>query len=333
MKDIGTQEDPLTFIGDELRVDVFDGSDPAETGTRRWWFRPDLSVNDSDAVIRVNNNGDLVDVPVFEQSTSVEAGIDTRFGVVAPSLSEPAFIPLTDPADAAFSFNRVEAPDGTELSLHNRTAPGSAIPDSRVARWTFDSADTSGSTATDSWGSFDATINGATTGVSGEIGEAYDFDGNDDVYASDVVVNGIGSGAFSVSAWVNLDSTAVQGIFDFLDQSEDTVLYHYDSGGGPWHFSTDSGQSAEIEAGTATTGTWTHLVATAGGSNQTLYQDGSQIGSNSDAASLSYTGGIVFGQYAGSNYLDGQLDDLRVYDKALTSTEVSNLYNTGSISG
>jgi len=33
------------------------------------------------------------------------------------------------------------------------------------------------------------------------------------------------------------------------------------------------------------------------------------------------------------NYWDGYIDDLRIYDKELSNTEVSNLYNTGIIDG
>jgi hypothetical protein len=221
--------------------------------------------------------------------------------------------------------------DGAQW-VQTQASSSSDIPDSGISRLTFDDADTGGGTATDVWGGYDGTINGATTGVSGELGEAYSFDGNDDeVFVSDVVSNGIVSGAFSVSVWVYLEGTGLQGIFDFLNQTEDTLLYHVDSGGGPWHFSTNSGQSDEVQAGTNPTQTWTHLVATVDGSEQTLYQDGSQIGSNTDAVSISYSDGIVFGQYGSGNFFGGRLDDPRVYGKALTATEVSNLYNSGSI--
>ena len=170
-EDLGSADYPQKLIGEELQLDVFDGTDPADTGTRRWWYRSDLSVNNSDAVIRVNDNGNIVDVPVYEQSTTVEAGIDTSFGVVAPGLSEPAFVPMADPADAAFDFARVEQPGGSELALHNRTAPGSGIPDSEDLHLRVSALD-------------DGRATGAITTIPDQTGNGFDLSGNAEIVSS-----------------------------------------------------------------------------------------------------------------------------------------------------
>jgi hypothetical protein len=63
-----------------------------------------------------------------------------------------------------------------------------------------------------------------------------------------------------------------------------------------------------------------------------LYLDGGQVDSAGSGPKPS--GGRTFkigGQTDFGHYWDGRIDDVRVYDKGLTSTEVSNLYNTGSI--
>jgi len=339
MKDIGTQEDPLTFIGDELRVDVFDGSDPAETGTRRWWFRPDLSVNDSDAVIRVNNNGDLVDVPVFEQSTSVEAGIDTRFGVVAPSLSEPAFIPLTDPADAAFSFNRVEAPDGTELSLHNRTAPGSGIPDSVAAQYLFED-DTDTSVADDNVGSYNADITGATYSSDSQSGAfALSHDGSGDYLKSQSTVDLVSSG----------EADAI-GLGGFIKpQSANRFPYPVSYGPttgdffGIWvDVEGGSGINARLLVGgsfvdvntSVSYNSYQHVYANATGSEINLIVDGTVADSTthsiniSDLASGSLWTGIRPDQVGNDDFsLSGLVDNATYSDRELTESDVQALIN------
>jgi len=68
------------------------------------------------------------------------------------------------------------------------------------------------------------------------------------------------------------------------------------------------------------------------GSTVELYADATSIGT--DTASGGHTNenvsiGNIFA--LGSGGYDGKIDDIRVYNKGLTSSEVSDLYNTGSI--
>jgi len=82
------------------------------------------------------------------------------------------------------------------------------------------------------------------------------------------------------------------------------------------------------------TGQWYHVVATHDGSTPTLYLDGSQVGSTSISGSYAtISQNLLIGDSAAGygNPWEGDIDDLRVYDKVLTSTEISNLYNNGSI--
>ena len=86
-----------------------------------------------------------------------------------------------------------------------------------------------------------------------------------------------------------------------------------------------------------TANVWHHYVLTLGNGVATAYYDGSQI------AQFSYTGSIKFsnGQYTLGHYnafpsglstspFGGKIDELSIWDKILSSSEVTSLYNSGN---
>jgi hypothetical protein len=87
---------------------------------------------------------------------------------------------------------------------------------------------------------------------------------------------------------------------------------------------------------TTTTGSWVHIVGTYDGSTIKLYRDNVLDGS------LSYTGGVQYdtdGFYigrrhdaggAGSIYWNGKIGQTMIWNRALTSAEVTELYNGGA---
>lgn len=80
-------------------------------------------------------------------------------------------------------------------------------------------------------------------------------------------------------------------------------------------------------------GYWHHITATTDGTNFVLYVNGVQVNSKSSTfTALTYAGSDYIGQGAGSGgYFNGQLDDVRIYNRALSATEVAALYQSGSI--
>jgi len=80
---------------------------------------------------------------------------------------------------------------------------------------------------------------------------------------------------------------------------------------------------------------WHHVGVTHDGSGTyTVYVDGSSVGNASLPTPSTASDSNVLGaqpSISNTRTLDGQLDQSRLYDKALTSTEVSNLYNNGRI--
>ena len=87
---------------------------------------------------------------------------------------------------------------------------------------------------------------------------------------------------------------------------------------------------------TVTDGNWHHAVATQNGSAQALYLDGVSQGTASGAAG-NYTGywrigGGTFGGWPnyGGSYVSGNIDEVGIWNVALTSAQVTTLYNSGA---
>jgi len=232
----------------------------------------------------------------------------------------------------------IDGTDVQEITVDGQTVFTAGIPQppSGLAYWTFDNDDTSGSTAIDVWGGNNLTINGATTGVSGAndtytTNEAYDFDGSNDTVEG---TNLLSWSQLSVSLWVNSDTLAGSERYIFhvgASAGNYYPLIVFNSGGSLFVVDYDE---SEVSGGTPTTGVWTMLTFTFDGSNIEMFIDGSSVDTNT--ASGGHTNenvsiGQIFGFTDTQNYFDGKIDDIRVYDKALSSTEVSDLYNNGSI--
>ena len=163
---------------------------------------------------------------------------------------------------------------------------------------------------------------------------AYSFDGNDDYVA--LPTSGVSSSQNlnSFSLWVNPDYI-----------SSTTVIFNAGTGINGNRFinlgitSTGNilcGRSNDwLIAGSHTTSSWYHLCVVSNGTSISSYKDGSLIGSRTDAL-VSYTetecrlGGFI----RDTNYqYDGLLDDLRVFDRALTPTEIKHLASKRGVLG
>ncbi len=176
---------------------------------------------------------------------------------------------------------------------------------------------------------FDATVAGATltTNRLGEANSAFYFDGTSSVINLPVslIQQLAGSTPVSVSAW-------------FYTTSEDhTALLSF---GGPnpgeaFEMDLISGSFVYIEIGGGNIssplfvadGQWHQGVFVDNGSSTTLYVDGKPTASGAVASDRGTTGGLVGGNLGGGWHWQGGIDDVRFYNRALSSNDVSNLYS------
>ncbi|OHA17483.1 MAG: hypothetical protein A3G52_04585 [Candidatus Taylorbacteria bacterium RIFCSPLOWO2_12_FULL_43_20] len=209
-----------------------------------------------------------------------------------------------------------------------------------IGHWAFD--DASGTNASDSSGNGrTASLQGGAGWSTGKIVGAVSLDGTND-YVDTGYSNSLGS--FTAAVWYKSTNTQTSEIAR-------AVAGNMTSGGGFWLIPEWANPSPIFAYGFISTSAdnaallfsqsegfrsgWHHLAITYDGSSAKIYQDGSlrEIRSVSLGSVPSGTS-IKFGQRGdGLYYFKGLLDDARFYNRALSASEISELYNyTGDVS-
>jgi hypothetical protein len=145
-----------------------------------------------------------------------------------------------------------------------------------------------------------------------------------------------GATAFTVATWVRLDATAGWArVFDFGSGTGSYLFLTPRSSAGTARYAiTTGGAGAEqqINAPAALpVGTWTHVAVTHTGNLGVLYVNGAEVARNSaltirpSALGSTTQNWIGRSQYAGDPYLAAAVDDFRIYSRALSAAEVSQL--------
>ncbi|MBI2278917.1 MAG: prepilin-type N-terminal cleavage/methylation domain-containing protein [Candidatus Brennerbacteria bacterium] len=217
------------------------------------------------------------------------------------------------------------------------------VPDGLTGRWGFDEVETSTSTT-----AYDATGNGRHATLNGPsratstcmIGNCLNFDGVNDVMtisngSSEVVP--AGNAAFSLSLWFNADAVGTSTLRS-LASNETYAASGFRFGIGESDpqklkfWSTESGGTISLTStSTIAAGTRYHAVVVYTGSSATLYVDGAEEHTDSSGIVVSNTNDIkIAGAIGGKEYFDGTLDDVRFYNRALSSEEVRQLSHSGA---
>ena len=197
--------------------------------------------------------------------------------------------------------------------------------DGLVAAYGFE--EPSGSTAVDSAGSADTgTLNGASRVAAGRFGAALSFDGNDRVDVADSASLDL-STAMTLEAWVKPNSVSDWRTVVFKERpgSMAYTLYGADDAGRPM-VEINAGAAMRDVRGTspAPTGAWMHLATTYDGATLRLYVGGVQVGSRAVTGQIGISSGAlrIGGNTIWGEYFDGLIDEVRVYNRALTAAEI-----------
>ncbi len=193
------------------------------------------------------------------------------------------------------------------------------------------------------------TNNGATltTDRFGVSGKAYSFNG----VSSFIEVNNDSSlclPIYSISAWVKPNGYYLSGTDDanyILGKGNDFNDGHYSL-----HYKTIS-QKARASIGVGSSGLyvnstsdilssdWVHIASTWDGNNLKIYINGSLENLVSVASNVQgiNSENLYFGTMAANTtwpyWLNGKLDDIAIYNRALTPSEITQLYNAGNVAG
>ncbi|SEE15632.1 Concanavalin A-like lectin/glucanases superfamily protein [Streptomyces sp. 3213] len=183
---------------------------------------------------------------------------------------------------------------------------------------------------------------GAALGVAGVDGTAVSLDGVDDYLVSDIPTVDT-SGSFSVAAWVKLDKMPDGAAVIAAQPGNNAPGFelYYSKGYDRWVFnqySSDTTTATPVRvmqstAGGVKAGEWVHLTGTysSGSDLLSLYVNGALAGTAAYSTPWDARRGLQIGaaNLGGTvtNFFPGTIDDVRVFDKPLSSAEVTNLYN------
>jgi hypothetical protein len=202
-----------------------------------------------------------------------------------------------------------------------------------VGWWKFD--ETEGGNASDSSGN---NHTGRLVGdpqwqpTGGKVGGALEFDGVDDHVETDYATD---LSAWSVAVWVNSPAaptpTGPNGPVHRqknyqINWDHQQATFRGAAGtmvGGRWH----AASFGELQANK-----WYHLAATYDEENLKAYKDGVLITNNSAPSGKpeAESGTLKFGRHLEwTEYFGGTIDDIRIYNYALSEGDITALYNKG----
>jgi glucose/arabinose dehydrogenase len=240
----------------------------------------------------------------------------------------------------AASYRFVSWSDGG-AAAHTIVAPATATtytanyepagPSGLVAAYSADAG--TGTTLADVSGNGNtATITGATWSGAGRFGGALSFDGvNDWATVADAAPLDLTAG-MTLEAWVRPSSVASWQTVLLKEQPGNLVYALYGS--------TDTNRpSGHVNVGgdldtrgpaTLPANAWTHLAATYDGATLRLYVNGTQASSRAVPGSMvASTGALrIGGNSVWGEWFAGLIDEIRIYNRALSATEVQNDMNT-----
>jgi hypothetical protein len=207
---------------------------------------------------------------------------------------------------------------------------------SLIGWWRMDTNDDLNGVTLDRSGSGN---NASLTGIAsstfystGKIGQGFLFDGTNDVAST--TLDGTTLTELTVSFWVNptsLDST-VRGLFQWADKLTDTspfILFNRYTAVKLQFYVDDGYRVTNIDI---PNGAWSHMAATLNTSNLwTVYKNGVSVGTYQDNAThiAQADATSVYWGNGYNAYFSGRMDEVRVYNRALSAGEVAQLYNQG----
>jgi len=266
--------------------------------------------------------------------SQVDFGTTTSYGHQSPlfsSLVASHSVSLTNLTPSSLYHFRVRSRDaaGNLTVSGDVTFATSAATSGLVSAFGFDEG--SGSVVRDQSGRT-GSINGATW-AAGVSGGGLSFNGvNDYVTVADASPLDL-TDAMSLAAWVNPSNIGgwQTAILKEAAPGLAYALYASDNNNRPAVYINTGGSDIEATAaGPLTENAWTHLAATYASGMLKLYVNGQLAASRQHAGSIITSAGAL--QFGGNNvwgeYFEGRLDNVAVYNVALSASEIAALANT-----
>ena len=189
------------------------------------------------------------------------------------------------------------------------------------------------SDATDQLGNYNGTATNVNFNTEGKFGFAGAFNGS----SSKILLpnSSFQTAAFTISAWCDVTANGSENsIFEFTDtnsgNNQTAILLSAGNTSQSSRFLFRNRTSNEYSygpSGTPLSG-WNHYCMTFDGSTVKSYINGSQVNSASFSITntIASTSEVLLGLSAGDRFLNGKIDQIRIYDSAISAADVTTLY-------
>jgi hypothetical protein len=218
----------------------------------------------------------------------------------------------------------------------NETPAGSLI-----AYYKFDEAygsvaNNSGSAGNSINGTFGSGTSSPSWVALGKVNKALSFDGIADFIDVGTAPSLNINNAITISAWIKQNAWnnypaiiskgyATAGGYSLHIRSDNTLWFELDEANGTRHFYNPTNTAFANSV-------WNHVVATYDGTIQRVFLNGVQIGTglNGTFAIGTVTNPLLIGKLSGYGHFNGLIDEVKIYNYALSSDEIKTDYNQSS---
>ena len=163
---------------------------------------------------------------------------------------------------------------------------------------------------------------------------AYSFDGVDDYIILDSLLNGHPTASITIACWIYINGEITAGrIVDNQDWTDGNPkgfnLYYNDDNG--INFYPDIHNSYYLSGSALERNEWHFVAASWDGSTVKIHINNSltTTGANSGPLEISNTRLVIGNAPTRDRSFDGAIDDIRIYNRALTVDEIAELYAEG----
>lgn len=175
--------------------------------------------------------------------------------------------------------------------------------------------------------------------VSWAQNNSMDFDGTDDLVNAGII--DISGTALTLETWIKVDQfqaafpniSSIGGIEEPVGGATNTAMIRIGDAGVPntqvQFVLQFGGAQVRSNANTQlTANTWTHVAATYDGSNMRIYINGVLDDTQAQTGAFTANGTFMLGSNYNGRFLNGLLDEFRIWSVARSGTEIMNSMNT-----
>ena len=179
--------------------------------------------------------------------------------------------------------------------------------------------------ATDESGNYNGTASNVTYGT-GVFGQAGVFNGSSSYISLGTVLN---SNIYTYSFWVNPSTTTPSGLGELIGSASPDISYYQGTSGELVIY--DGSQYRTSVNNMFVGGTWVHICIVANNTTLNVYKNGANV--NTQTITGNNIASLVIGRHPrfSLEYFNGSIDQVRIFDTALTPLEVESLYRERTV--